>query len=360
MRKVNPLPSVETVECMFLKYDEDARFREQVGLLIRALRSDLESVKEVAVVQLSLFGPKAIPYLTSALSRALVETSSETYEGSNPEEAINGIVRVLAIIRDSVPISDIANALPRPEAVEALAKIGNNKALEAVIAGMPKWYDEYARARKLREDYGSAGCKLKPIDDFVRKIFGYFGEEGKKGLQTALHEGNNETKDTVAKILAALGEPDLIPALLEALENVNFSTKAEAARALHKLKAREAVPKMVTELLKIQDCVHSSSRKAENKWQYAYRDLAEAVLELGSVDDWMLISFHRPKVPKVDYYGYGYGKPNFNAAIINSGERAVPGLTKLLQASDPDIQRDAAEMIAKIKRGKKENPSPFY
>jgi HEAT repeat protein len=344
---------------MFLKYDEDARFQEQVGLLIRALRSDLASVKEVAVVQLSLFGPKAIPYLTSALSRAFVETSSSRYERSNPEEAINGIVRVLGIIGDSVPISDIANALPRPEAVEALAKIGNNKALEAVIAGMPKWYDEYDEYVKLRE-YGSAGCELEPIDDFVRKIFGCFGEEGKKGLQTALHEGNKETKDTVAKILAALGEPDLIPALLEALENVNFSTKAEAARALHKLKAREAVPKMVTELLKTQDYVHSSSRKAENKWQDAYRALAEAVLELGSVDDWMLISFHRPKVPKVDYYGYGYGKPNFNAAIIKSGERAVPGLTKLLQASDPDIQRDAAEMIAKIKRGKKKNPSPFY
>ena len=359
MRKVNPLSSVETVECMFLKYDEDARFREQVGLLIRALRSDLESVKEVAVVQLSLFGPKAIPYLTSALSRAFVETSSLRYERSNPEEAINGIVRVLGIIGDSVPISDIANALPRPEAVEALAKIGNNKALEAVIAGMPKWYDKYDEYVKLRE-YGSAGCELEPIDDFVRKIFGCFGEEGKKGLQTALHEGNKETKDTVAKILAALGEPDFIPALLEALENVNFSTKAEAARALHKLKAREAVPKMVTELLKIQDCVHSSSRKAKNKWQYAYRDLAEAVLELGSVDDWMLISFHRPEVPQVDYYGYGSQKPKFNAAIINSGERAVPGLTKLLQASDPDIQRDAAEMIAKIKRGEKENPSPFY
>lgn len=335
---------------MFLKYDEDARFREQVGLLIRALRSDLASVKEVAVVQLSLFGPKAIPYLTSALSRAFVETSSSRYERSNPEEAINGIVRVLGIIGDSVPISDIANALPRPEAVEALAKIGNNKALEAVIAGMPKWYDKYVN--KLRR-YGSAGCELEPIDDFVRKIFGCFGEEGKKGLQTALHEGNTETKDTVAKILAALGEPDLIPALLEALENVNFSTKAEAARALHKLKAREAVPKMVTELLKTQDYVHSSSRKAENKWQDACRALAEAVLELGSVDDWMLISSHRPKV---NYYG----KPNFNAAIINSGERAVLGLTKLLQASDPDIQRDAAEMIAKIKRGKKENPSPFY
>lgn len=360
MRKVNPLSSVEKVERMFLKYDEDARFREQVGLLIRALRSPFESVKEVAVVQLSLFGPKAIPYLTSALSRAFVETSSSEYEGSNPEEAINGIVRVLGIIGDSAPISDIANALPRPEAVEALAKIGNNKALEAVIAGMPKWYDEYGeydeydeypRARKLRE-YGNAGCELEPIDNFVRKIFGYFGEEGKKGLQTALHEGNNETKDTVAKILAALGEPDLIPALLEALENVNFSTKAEAARALHKLKAREAVPKMVTELLKTQDYVHSSSRKAENKWQDAYRNLAEAVLELGSVDDWMLISFHRPEVPEVDYYGYGSRKPNFNAAIINSGERAVPGLTKLLQASDPDIQRDAAEMIAKIKRGR--------
>jgi HEAT repeat protein len=278
--------------------------------------------------------------LTSALSHALTETETISSRdiGSDPERAIDGIVRVLGIIGDPAHVSDIANTLPRSEAVEALAKIGNSKALEAVIAGIPKWYDKYFI--ELRE--GSSMWRereLEPVDDFVRKIFGYFGEEGKKELHTALRKGNKETKIPVVKILAALGDPDSVPVLLETLESKDSSTNAEVARALHRLKDRKAVPNMVRELLRTQD---HEERTA----------LAKAVLELGSLNDWIEIFFHRPKVEL-------YRGPLFDAAIINSGEEAVPHLTKLLQDSDPDVQRIAAEMIAKIKRGEKASPDPF-
>jgi len=49
------------------KYNEDARLREQIGLLIRSLRSEDEGIQEIAIVQLSLFGPKAVPFTKSAL-----------------------------------------------------------------------------------------------------------------------------------------------------------------------------------------------------------------------------------------------------------------------------------------------------
>jgi len=311
-----------------LEYNEDVRLHEQVGLLIRALRSDLTSVQEIAIVQLSLFGPRAIPYLTSALSHALTEASSSSWNmRSSPEEAVRSIVRILGIIGEPVSISDITNALPRPEAVEALAKVGDDRALEAVIGRMPEWY------RK------AGGLDHLDVDDFVRKVFGYFGEKGKTKLHTTLRKGNKETKIAVVKILAALGDPDSIPVLLETLESRDSSTNAEVARALHRLKAREAVPKMVTELLRTQDHEERTT-------------LAEAVLELGSLNDWIQIYFHRPKVEL-------HRGPLFDAAIINCGEEAIPHLTKLLQDSDPNAQRIAAEMIAKIKRGEKADTDPF-
>ena len=93
------------------KYNEDARFRDQAGLLIRALRSKVESIREVAVVQLSLFGIKVVPLLRSALSEALAELKSleSKNEGRSflynnesaaeaPERAVTSLVVALGII----------------------------------------------------------------------------------------------------------------------------------------------------------------------------------------------------------------------------------------------------------------------
>jgi len=353
------------------KYNEDARFREQVGLLIRALRSDVTSIQEIVVVQLSLFGPRAIPYLKSALSEAFSELSdpeaikerSNYYyrlKGHNTievtERAIAGLIKVLGIIGVPVTVPDVVKALPRPEAFEALAKIGNKQALDAVISSMPKWYNEYVD----KSHYDTNRWKTEDVDDFLRKTFGHFDEEEvKKGLETALNEGEETAKNTAAKILAVVGDSSSFPALIGALEKSNCSTKTEAARALLRLRASEAIPTIITELLKIQSSsppqtgmMRTADDEDESVWT-AKDALSVAVLELGSVDDWLQISFHRPKL---DLRKNG----RFYDAIINSGEKAIPGLTKLLQAPDLDVQREAAEMIARIKRGEKADARSYY
>jgi hypothetical protein len=96
---------------------------------------------------------------------------------------------------------------------------------------------------------------------------------------------------------------------------------------------------MVSELLKNQGYELSKA-------------LAKAILELGSLNDWITIWFHHGET-------HIWKKP-FRSAIINSGEKAVPELTKLLQDPDPKIQRDAADIIAKIKRGEKDKFSGYY
>jgi HEAT repeat protein len=185
-------------------------------------------------------------------------------------------------------------------------------------------------------------------DDFLRKVFGHFDEEEvRKELESSLREGNETAKNTAAKILAVVGDSRSFPALIETLENSSYSTKAETAHALLRLRANGAIPNIISELIKLQD-ESSTELKIESGTTELLRDakiaLAEVVLELGSVDDLLQIKFHRPKL---EFQGIG----KFYGAIINCGEKAIPGLTKLLQNPDADVQTEAAEMIARIKRG---------
>ena len=115
---------------------ERQRFAEQTGLLLGALRSTEESVQELAVVQITLLGPKAVPYLTSALEDALDESDlrqSAHKSTSSAERGVAGICSALGIIRDSDAVVDLAAALPRKEAVEALARIGGERALDLIM-----------------------------------------------------------------------------------------------------------------------------------------------------------------------------------------------------------------------------------
>ncbi len=362
------------------KYNEDARFREQAGLLIRALRSDLKSVQEIAIAQLSLFGPKVIPFLTSALLEALAESkslegkNSHSYYNGNenladaPERAVTGLVVVLGIIGVPSVVPDIASTLPRTEAFEALAKIGNKQALDAVVSQIPSWFDKNIHYKKYGamgghygekdEDYSDVVSVAK-VEGFLTKIFNSFDEEGRIALETALNDENFEGKNVlshnnvIARVLAVVGDDKSIPALTIALEKGNFATKTEAARALNGLKAVEVMPKVINELLKTANSL-TKARNERGYWanedhpaKKACEVLANTVLSLGSTDDWITVAFHRPRIE-------GYAEP-FDEAIVNAKDKAVPALTKLLEAPDSSVQSAAAEMIAKIKRGNNNN-----
>ncbi|HKT21410.1 MAG TPA: hypothetical protein VJR06_02125, partial [Nitrososphaerales archaeon] len=115
---------------------ERRRLAEQVSMLTKVLRSPEEGVPELAVVFLTMLGPRVVPYLTSALEDALDESDvrqvSRQSTGSIERE-IAGICNALGVIRDSETIVDLGAALPRNEAVEALAKIGGERALDLVM-----------------------------------------------------------------------------------------------------------------------------------------------------------------------------------------------------------------------------------
>lgn len=348
------------------KYTEDARFREQAGLLIRALRSKLESVQEIAIVQLSLLGPKAVPFVKSALSEALAELNSPEaikkrstyYDNDDPSEpierAVVGLTRVLGIISVPGTVTDIAQALPRTEAFEALAKIGNKQALDAVVSSIHNWFAKNVKVEDSEEEVKESDR----VDNFLRKIFGSFDEEGRRALETALTTESFGEKNVIARILAVVGDDKSIPALATVLEKGDFSAKTEATRALRRLKAAEAIPKMVNEFLKTVSFLSTPRDRTSDDFnerrnaEIAWAALVNALLELGSIDDWITVAFgpHRNE---------NLIEP-FDRALINSQDKAVPALTTLLQAPDPEVQKAAAEMIAKIKRGEKEDTPSYY
>jgi HEAT repeat protein len=344
--------------------DEEGLLRDQVGLLARALRSDTAGVRESTVVQLSTFGTRAVPYLKVALTEALKEIGDRSKERrsyeddyggrSDPELAATGLCTVLGMVADPRAFPELEASLPRPEAVEALAKLRSDEALGTIVESIPHWY------RKS----GSYQKKYSVDDSFVRRVFSYFGDRGTKKLHEVLGKGPSETRELVAKIVAILGDKSSLDGLKDTLENGDYAAKAEAARAVQELKAKDAVPTLLAVLFKIREYAPSQpARKTKGRsfggddyedhqsWREACLAIGEALLELGSVDDWLSVAYHWPAIEYVKY--------DFRGAVQNAGEKAVPGLTRLLQASQPETQRDAAEMIAKIKRGERYDPDKY-
>jgi HEAT repeat protein len=190
---------------------ERQRFAEQVGLLVRALRSTEQSVQQLAVVQISLLGPKVVPHLTSALEDALDESDqrqSAHKSASSPERGIAGICSALGIIRDSDVVVDLAAALPRKEAVEALAKIGGERALDLImdtIENKPSLGGSLA-SHGGHSSWPSTSADADPA--FVRRVFLRFGESGRKRLQEELADGSGSRRETVAEIIRIIGDSD--------------------------------------------------------------------------------------------------------------------------------------------------------
>lgn len=172
------------------------RFAEQVGLLVRALRSTEDGVQELAVVQLSLLGPKAVPYLISALEEALDESDirqSAHERVAGPERAIAGICSALGIIRDADAVMDLAAALPRKDAVEALSRIGGERALNLIMDTIEGG----------RSSWPSGSADADPA--FVRRVFLRFGEAGRRRLREEAESGSAPMRTAVEEILRIMG-----------------------------------------------------------------------------------------------------------------------------------------------------------
>ena len=101
----------------------------------------------------------------------------------------------LGIIRDSEAVVNLAAALPRKEAVEALAKIGGERALELIMDMI----------EGSNSSWPSSSADSDP--GFVRRVFLRFGEIGRKRLQDELASGSGPKRAAVAEIIRIMGDP---------------------------------------------------------------------------------------------------------------------------------------------------------
>jgi HEAT repeat protein len=187
------------------------RLAEQVGLLVKALRSTEEGVQELAVAQISLLGPKVVPYLTAALEEALDESDlrQSAHESmSSAERGVAGICGALGIIRDADAVVDLAAALPRKEAVEALARIGGERALDLIMDTIES---EPALGGPLGSHGGRSSWSVGIADAdpaFVKRVFLRFGEIGTKRLEQERADSSGPRRAAVEEIIRIMEASD--------------------------------------------------------------------------------------------------------------------------------------------------------
>ncbi len=290
-----------------MKYDDTARLKEQVGLLISALGSDHPATVHSSEAQLSLIGKPAVPLLLSALQNSHAEIEdlnkerkerygSDSYEAGRRrpelERITKGIIKTLGIIGDSSTVSVLAQELPDPSAIEALSKISNEEALNAIINCIPKlklWHDGYTPVEK-------DGDLFEDDQEFLINLFSELGEDGLKALIDA-SQTDSPGKSRYQIVLSLIATEKEIPLLMDVLNRGQPTVAYFALKRLRELKAKSAAPKLKELIMK--DKVKDGKRSDESESRL-YREAIWAIHDLGTVNDWLDIRFAKKDHPVIE------------------------------------------------------------
>ncbi len=355
-----------------LKYDDGSRLREQIGILVGMLESENESTRKLALVQLSLLGPKATPYLVSAL-RESVKLNSILMEG---------IIDALGIIADPGSVSDLSAVLPNAKALESLAKIGTKEALEVVIKELPSWY--YALGNYSAPE---GSWRENQVNELARRIFDYFGDEGIDALIYAVE--NSDYWQFYACACAVLPDwegDDCISALIKCLKQNDPEIRMRGLAALKTIKASIPPEWLDTELEFayrnggysegaqysrthfVDSFVHrlisketddgrldqGDEKKDQNKWGGSRNSEYFSII-IDSMDDDHVSKFlFDHSWEKSEEYGtpQHWLKPRLEKRLLQDGSAAMPSLIRHLEKGSDEQQQIAAHLVGIIKNPK--------
>ena len=299
-------------------------------------------------------------YSKAYLAEEVRARSHNEARNSYLELAIDGIIKSLGIISDQAPVELIAKALPRRDAVEALAKIGGAKSIDLIMNLIAAPMDEFGNQKggALRNFVDAEQSSSPANDRFVRNVFTCLGEPGRARLKEELSSANPRRRAAVASVARVMRDKDSIVELTAMLRGHELGEKAEAARALEEIGAKDAEPLLVKELFDVErmidDMELSQTREASDLLVYdqlkeARNAVEKAVLGLGDVNTLVEVGFHPARADKFSV------RPEFRKAIVRNGESSVSALTKFLTAQDKSAQSAAAEIIAEIKKHEEDN-----
>ncbi|HUH99663.1 MAG TPA: hypothetical protein VLY65_01345 [Nitrososphaerales archaeon] len=305
------------------KYNDEARLREQVGLLIQSLRSDSDGTRESAIVQLSLLGSKAAPQLTSTLLAALEERERGASLHPGTERAIEGIVRALGMIADPPCAAALAKALPMPEAAMALGKLGTSTALGLLIQEIPKWY--------VRPNPLGSGPEEK--QELARRAFSYFGQEAVTKLVEAAKGSSVPVGLCACVVFQEAKSASSVSGLLDLLESAELSVRTASFRSLAKLGA--PIPQ--------QFVTRALLGTLKSSTEMVVGLPLEQVLE--AADEDTLLRF---------YFGFEWeatgaseGRRLMERYIARKGSDVVPKLITYVEAGTPNERALAARLLEK-------------
>jgi HEAT repeats/PBS lyase HEAT-like repeat len=402
---------VEAISETVSKYDGNARMREQVGLLLDLILCKTTESRAFATVQLSLLGSSAVGFLRESLGESIqVVRDAETLRGDKLESLkrnkapakdldraqqeiqeaagrlyskglyqngsqglrlrnnveyetdllVKTISRALGILATPDAVKELGEALPRMEAVEALAKIGTPEALELLMGSLQAWYHVFERFDAVKVPEGQEDAWRKEVftsvsrQSFVKTVFSYFDGRGVGGLLRMLLEKGPETKRCACNILAELGDKRAGASIVTLLKEKDAVLRTAAVRALARLDAQDVVPLLSDELYNFKfyeklfldeaSRVHIRESEALASILSYHEELMNALLKLADVEELVGIAVNTDNAIA--------GVERFRTAVFESGSKALPYLAKMTQFPEKHVQKRARDMIERIEKNK--------
>jgi HEAT repeat protein len=207
--------------------------------------------------------------------------------------------------------------LTRKEAARALKKVGDERAVDALIEALryKSWHSDYIILSAVRENSAEALGKIGDLRAIPSLI------------QAMEEDPDEEVRLKATWALGEIGDPEAVDALIAALEDNSWSVRRTAANALGMIGDHRAVPYLINAL-------------EDNDWHVR----KYAAVSLGKMRDEKAIPVLLEAMDDED------ADVRWKAmlALGKLGESAVPALIKTLKNKNWRVRAKSAEVLGKI------------
>jgi HEAT repeat protein len=155
------------------------------------------------------------------------------------------LLKVLHGRVDTVPFTEMA----RLRAVESLGRIGDERAIRPLF-------------QFIRHELERQGTCDGQIFSCVRRTLAQIGQQHPRTFYEVMQDPDDYIRSEAARVLRAILEPESVPVLIKALNDVNYVVRIQAAEALGLLGDSQAEEALRYALKDVNRDVRSTARRA--------------------------------------------------------------------------------------------------